>query len=109
MKIYIKSARKAGIMPYISGNPKVSKNTVDPRDALGKIYTSLVNRPAFDLLNGEYDAFDYIPLVADAYNKVFNLEKDTDKPAESRNKLTVIIPIVYIVALAVWNLLRMVL
>lgn len=42
-------------------------------------------------------------------NELFNLEKDTDKPAESRNKLTVIIPIVYIVALAVWNLLRMVL
>ncbi len=42
-------------------------------------------------------------------NELFNLEKDTDKPAESRNTLTVIIPIVYIVILAVWNLLRMVL
>lgn len=42
-------------------------------------------------------------------NELFNLEKDTDKPAETKNIFTVIIPIVYIVALAVWNLLRMVL
>jgi membrane protease YdiL (CAAX protease family) len=41
-------------------------------------------------------------------NVLFNLEKDTDKPAESRNKLTVILPILYIAALTVWNLLRMV-
>ncbi len=42
-------------------------------------------------------------------NELFNLEKDTDTPAERRNTLTVIIPIVYIVFVAVWNLLRMVL
>ena len=42
-------------------------------------------------------------------NELFNLEKDTDKPSERRNTLTIIIPIVYVVALAVWNLLRMVL
>ena len=42
-------------------------------------------------------------------NELFNLEKDTDKPVERRNTLTVLIPVIYIVAIALWSLLRMVL
>jgi hypothetical protein len=42
-------------------------------------------------------------------NELFNLDKDTDEPSERRNTLAIIIPIVYIVAIALWNLFRMVL
>lgn len=87
----IKSARKAGIIPYINDNLKISRNTTEPRDVLGKIYTSLVNRPVFKLLNGEYDAFDNIPLVADAFDKVYSLEKETEitvRPLDISEKIT---------------------
>ncbi|MBQ7010232.1 MAG: CPBP family intramembrane metalloprotease [Clostridia bacterium] len=42
-------------------------------------------------------------------NELVNMEKDTDEIPERRNTLTVLIPIVYIVALVIWNLIRMVL
>jgi hypothetical protein len=38
-----------------------------------------------------------------------NIEKDTDEAPERRNLLAVIFPVLYIVALAIWNLIRMVL
>lgn len=42
-------------------------------------------------------------------NELVNLEKNTDEPAERRNTLTILVPIIYIVAVAVWNLIRMIL
>ena len=42
-------------------------------------------------------------------NELVNIEKDTDEAPERRNLLAVIFPVLYIVALAIWNLIRMVL
>ncbi len=64
----IASARNFGIMPYADKLP-VQHFKSEPREVLGDIYTSLINRPVFKLLNGNYDAYDYVPITGNAFER----------------------------------------